>query len=131
MRKAFKYIGSILIMIAIIIFTAKNRQLFSAENFKEAAGILSDCFLVPGVLLAGAGALGWAATTGIYDMFGFGAGHFMRWFIPSMDKRKYDDFYEYKKAKNEEGRKWKPYILLEGAACLAIALIFFILYNIL
>ena len=131
MKKAFKYIVSIPIIVAIVAFTAYNRRLLSAESFKQAAGILSDCFLVPGVLFAGAGALGWAATTGIYDMFGFGAGHFMRWFIPMMDKDKYDDFYEYKKSKDENGRRWKPYILVEGAVCFLIALIFFVLYNVL
>ena len=57
-----------LVLIAVI---AAIRGVFGASSGREAAGILSDSCLIPGILLSGAGGLGYAAYKGAYDSFGY------------------------------------------------------------
>lgn len=117
--------GLIIILAAVV---AWQKELFSADSLSVCMGILSDCFIVPGFVFAGIGAISWASTKGVYDMLSFGGGRAVRWFVPGMDKERYENFYKYKQYKEEKGRKWHPHLLICGMAAIVIAVITYLIY---
>lgn len=128
MKKKRNYLICALLILAVALLMSWQRGLFSVTAASEAFRILSDSFFVPGILFMGCGLLGFASSKGTYDMIGFGFGRMVRNFVPNMDKHKYDDFYKYKQRRDEGGRRWKPYLLISGAAAFALALLFTVLY---
>lgn len=130
MRRRTYYLICAGVILAIALFLAGEGGIFSADTPSEIFRILSDSFFVPGILFMGCGALGWMATKGTYDMLSFGCGRITRNFIPGMDKEKFDNFYQYKQRRDEDGRKWKPHLLISGAMAFLLALVFTVLYFI-
>ena len=125
-RRNYLICATLILVIAFLVSWQKG--LFSASEAREAFRILSDSFFVPGILFMGCGLLGFASSKGTYDMVGFGFGRMMRNFVPGMDKQKYDDFYKYKQRRDEDGRNWKPHLVISGAVAFGLALIFTGLY---
>ena len=130
MKKRTYYLICAGVILAIALFIAKESGIFSEKTPSDIFRILSDSFFVPGILFIGSGALGWMATKGTYDMISFGCGRVARNFIPGMDKEKFDNFYQYKQRRDEDGRKWKPHLFISGMAAFLLALVFTILYFI-
>lgn len=128
MKKVGKYIFHSAVILVIAVLIALQRDLFDAASAKEAAGILSDAFFVPGVLYTGIGILSIAASKGTYDMLAFGSGKVMSRFIPTMDKEKYRDYYAYRCQKDEKGRTWNPLLLIIGLITCAVAVIAYLGY---
>lgn len=136
MMKEFlkKYAVSILTALVLGIGMAVYRDLGGASDFRAACSVLSDCFFLPGALMAGLGVLTFMASKGQYDAFGYIFSRFSLHSLIPGRVTKMDEpvksFYEYKEKKNEKGRKWQPQMLWTGLACLAIAVIFTILYAV-
>lgn len=119
--------------IAALIFAgvAVMRGLFSAESLQELFGILSDCLIVPGVLLGGIGAIGWIATSGVYDMLGYGVSHILSNFHIGKREHRWETYYDYKVRKTEK-RAAPPWsVLITGGCCLAGGILSLIVYLIL
>lgn len=128
MKKRKSYFITIILIVAVVALMIWSRRLFAAETVKEFMGLLSDCFLVPGVLFFGFGALSWASTKGVYDVLSFGGGSIMRFFIPGMQREKYDNFYNYKMEKEKKGRTWFPEALICGAVTLLLSFLVYAVY---
>lgn len=128
MKKTRSYAVTIGVILLIAALVAWQRDLSGSESVKEAMGILSDCFFVPGVLFTGIGAISWASLTGLYDILGFGGGRAVRMLIPGMGKENYEDFYAYKQMKEKKGRNWKPHFLICGLLSILITITFYLIY---
>ena len=102
---------------------------FSAEGAGEIIGLISNCFAVPGVLLTGLGVLSYLSSLGAYDGLAYMFSNFsLHSLIPGHQKEKPGTLYEYKKMKDEKGRKWIPYALQVGLVMLGISVILLIIY---
>ena len=86
-----KYLRDILIGAAAFLLTAYSRGLMHGENLKEILGVLSDCFVIPGVFLSGGGFLAYSARLGMFDMLASCASNLL-----GAHKGKNEDFYCYK-----------------------------------
>ncbi len=128
MKKQLNYLICAVLILVIALFVSWRGGLFSADTARGVFRILADSFFVPGVLFMGCGLLGFASSKGTYDMISFGFGRMMRYFVPMMDKRKYDDFYKYKQRRDEDGRAWKPFLFISGAVAFSLSLLFTVLY---
>lgn len=91
---------------------------------------LSDSFFVPGILLAGFGALLKIADGGFFDGVGYGLKRAALSLIPGARIKKEETYAEYKERK-EKSRKhaslWIP--LIVGGTFVALGAVFLILYN--
>lgn len=91
---------------------------------------LSDSFFVPGILLAGFGALLKIAEGGFFDGVGYGLKRAALSLIPGARIKKEETYAEYKERK-EKSRKhagiWVP--LIVGGVFVALGAVFLILYN--
>ncbi len=108
--------------LAIFFFAAYQFGLFGANQAVKVFEILSDAFLMPGVLLSGVAAISWTGSLGTYDMIGYGM-QTLFFFIPKVNEKRAKTFYDYRQAKEEKGRGWLFEMLLVGLAFLAMALI--------
>ena len=125
--------------VAIFVGVAGLRGLFSrpengeARPTEEVYTILSDALLVPGVIFAGCGALGWARTKGVYDGLGYGFRVGLRStfgrLVPG-DAKKHISYYDYKQEKAENRGPWNPSALIVGGVFLLLSLVFTILYTV-
>lgn len=130
MKKSVAYFVDGLIVFVVASLICVQRGLFAAESATSAFHILSDGFFVSGILFAGIGLLGLAASKGTYDMLSFGFGRVFRNFIPTMNRDRYEHFYEYKEEKEQRKRKWTPTLTVCGSFALACSVLFLILYSI-
>ena len=103
-------------------------DLFHVSDLKSVMGYLSDCFVIPGVVFAGAGAISWAGTFGVYDMLSYGFS--MVWNQLVHPKKQFPNYMDYKDAKNEK-REWNREMLVVGVICLGFSFISLILYFLL
>lgn len=104
----------------------KFQGFFQTSLPVEKVRILSDCFLFPGVLFGGLGALSWIAAKGTFDMLGYGFAFFLGpIFNP---KKKMESFYEYKMRKEEAGEKWLPQMFVVGLFYLLVSIIFMFVF---
>ena len=125
--KIKKFIGPIIIAIAIFVACMfASGGLLGDEQYRAKTVIdgLANCFTIPGVLLAGVGGISWAAKFGTFDMLGYGSRSFFGIFIPPLAYDLPKNFYEYRKAKEEKGRKWFAELFLTGLIFLALGLVF-------
>lgn len=102
---------------------AGTRGLFSAADAKTAFGLLSDGLLAAGLFLAGAGGLGFAASKGAYDAFGYAFSRFSlhSLFTGPHTYRQPESFYEYVSQRRETRRPWSPVTLIAGLCALALS----------
>ena len=126
-KKEFKkYVIAMIIAVAMFVAGAFSQGLFEPDTLQERYGCLSDCFLFPGVLLGGLGALTWIAEEGMFDMIGYGFKFFFgRMFHP---REKQESFYEYKVRKWERPRTWLKQWFIVGMCCMGLSVIFLLLY---
>ena len=125
--KIKNFIGPIIFAIAIFVACMfASGGLFGDEQHKAKTVIdgLANCFTIPGVLLAGVGGISWAAKFGTFDMLGYGSRSFFGIFIRPLADDLPPTFYDYRKAKEEKGRKWLVELFLTGVVFLALGVIF-------
>ncbi len=99
--------------LAVFLFAAYQFRLFTANSAVRACEILSDALIMPGILLSGVAALSWTGSLGTYDMLGYGI-KCLFFFLPQKDAERHKTFYDYRRAKEEKGRKWFPEMLIVG-----------------
>ena len=124
-NKIKKYIGPMIV--AIVIFVTcmfANGGVFGKNNAETLLYGLSNCFTIPGIILTGIAAIGWAGKFGTFDMLSYGMRSFFGIFIKPLSNDMPTNFYEYRKQKDEDGRKWSPELLLVGLAFLLMGVIF-------
>lgn len=116
------------VALAVFLIGGFTQGLFKQTNGKEAVRILSDCFLFPGVLLGGIGALSYIASEGNFDMLGYGFSFFFaKLFHP---QKSFMGFYEYKVLKSEKKSGWLIKELLVGLFCMAASAVCAVIYVI-
>lgn len=102
-------------------------DIFHSADLKTAMGGLSDCFAIPGVVFAGAGAISWASTFGVYDMLSYGFS--MAWNQLIHPRKKFPNYADYKEKKNEK-REWNREMLTVGVVCLILSVLCLLFYFI-
>lgn len=112
--------GGAALLCALIVAWARGA--FSAD-VQTALGLLSDGFLVSGLILAGVGGLGYAASKGAYDAFGYAFTRFSlhSLFTTRQTYRQPESFYEYKQEKDQNRRPWSPVMLITGLCALGLS----------
>ena len=128
-KKYMPYVKWGIVAIIAVVLMFLYEQPFAKEGAKEIVGTLSDCFAIPGIVMTGVGALTYLAKLGAYDGLNYAFSNFaLHSLIPGMHKEKHESFYEYKKAKDEKGRKWLSHLFLVGLVPLALSVIILIVY---
>ena len=128
-EKYMPYVKWGIVAVALVVLMIFYEQPFSQEGAKEIVGTISDCFAIPGVVMAGIGALTYLAKLGAYDGISYAFSNFaLHSLIPGTHKDKPENFYEYKKAKEEKGRKWLSHLFFTGLVPLVISVILLIVY---
>ena len=125
-KSILKYV--VVVVFAGLIFVAGmfSQGLLEKNTTKEIFGCLSDCFLFPGVLIGGMGALSWIASEGAFDMLSYGFGFAFNKLIHPLTA--YESFYEYKMRKEEGEKVWLKHWLIVGAVCMTLSVLFLVLY---
>ncbi len=122
---AKRYLISVGVGIVIACTVMLTRNIFAETEINRILVILNDAFFISGVCLTCVGGLVFVSDNGIFHIFGYGFSLFFGKRKRNVSDRKYKDFYEYKKAK-EEDKHSCAYLLLVGLAFIAIAAIFLI-----
>ncbi len=120
--------GYAVIGVVIFFFCAFQNNLFGQTLTREVLRILSDCFTITGILLSGVAAVSWAGSLGTFDMIGYGMKSLF-FFIPKVNSRTEKSFYDYRKRKEEKGRRWLPEMLVIGVAFLLCGVICVVVYS--
>lgn len=128
-KKYVPYIrwGVIALVAVVLMFVYEHP--FAKDGAKEIVGTLSDCFAVPGIVMTGIGALTYLAKLGAYDGLNYAISNFsLHSLIPGTHKDKHESFYDYKKAKDEKGRKWLSQLFCVGLVPLLVSVVLLIIY---
>ena len=128
MKKALPYLITTAVGAVITIAIIFGRGITKATDIVTISHILSDGFLVPGVILAGVGLLIFASNGGAFDMLAYAGILLISIFKKNPQDRKYKDFYEYRQAKKEKKRGF-AFMLIVGLAFIAVSVIFVIVYS--
>ena len=130
-KKKNAYVAPVIIAVILAFVCAFVKNLFVFTTLKNLFGVLSDCFMLPGVLLAGVGALGWIASLGFFDIMSYGTRSFLGTFIKPLAEDLPRTFYDYRVQKDEKGRKWSKETVIVGLISLAISVLLLIVYFLL
>lgn len=123
MRRWLSYIIAAAAGLLIMIFSVfiQDLELESAADWMR---LLSNAALVPGVLMCGFGIMALIAGEGIFDGLKYTVSSM--WTHVRGGKKKYDSYYEYSKRSRKE--QSVGFLLVPGAAYLAMALGFMAMY---
>lgn len=121
-----QYAGGAVLAVAVFAAGAISQGLFPETDLQKKIGILSDCFLLPGVLLGGMGALSWAASEGNFDMLRYGFHTVLHRFLHPLTP--VEGFYEYKLKRDEARKGWLKHFLVIGLMCTGASIICLLLY---
>lgn len=122
-----KWVIPAAVAVAIFIACAFINGLFKSESAYNTIRIICDCFTVSGAVLAGVGLLCWIASFGQFDILSYGTRNFVGHFIPPVSKKLPKSFYDYRKEKDEKGRKWPRETLFVGLIFLGLAVVFLVI----
>ncbi len=96
---------------------------FGQEGYRN-AGCLSDGFFVAGALLTSVGILTWISNTGFFDLFAY-AFHSLPVLFSALKKPEdHESYYDYKMMREEKRGKPLYFLVIVGAACLLLSVIF-------
>ena len=116
--KYLVHIGVGLLLFGVCVST---RGVFDAASTQEMFGLLSDCFLVPGLVMGGIGLLSWVGSEGTFTMLRYGFSMvFNRLIHP---KEQFPGYYEYATQRNEERKPWLKHSLIVGTGFFVLSLI--------
>lgn len=122
MKKIIKYLTATAICLAGGLAVLLIRGFFSMTDTVAIRNTVVDAFFVPGIIMLAFGGLLFASTHGAFDMLKFGMIEFFGLFRSAKTKRKYKDFYEYKKSK--EDRKFTfVHQIIVGALFVVISIV--------
>lgn len=132
MRTLFKYLITSVIGLLVVLAIILSKDVFGQTDAKAVMQILSDGFLVPGVLLAGVGLLIFASNGGAFDMLAYG---FRLLFVGLQNlfrkdkiEKKYKDYYEYHESRSKS-KISIAFMLIIGVVFILLAVIFLLCYN--
>ena len=127
MKKYIKYFITVGVGLVLALIVANAKDLFAQTGLSVIYQILSDCFLIPGVVIAGMGLLLFASNEGVFDGISYGFK-----VIAQMFKRKptpvKQSYFEYREEKGRNKLTF-GFLLICGAAFFAVSIIFLILYS--
>ena len=124
-RKWLKYGVFAAISAALAVFYCKSRdfsQLEAAEKYRT----LCDAFTIPGLLSLGLGVLIWASGEGVFCGLQYSLRVAFRSFLPGIYPQ--ERYYDYLARTREKKHSGYGFLLLGGGACMAIALVFLVLF---
>ncbi len=127
-KKKNSYLKPIIWAVTFFVLGVFVTKIYQFENVKEVIGDLSDCLLIPGVLLSGVAVISWAGTFGTFDMLSYGTKSFFGIFIRPLAEDLPSHFYDYRKQKDEKGRHWSKETLFVGLISLGISGLLLIVY---
>ncbi len=104
-------------------------DLFGQTEALTVMKVLSDSFFLPGVLLVGASLIGWVASKGTFDMFGYTGHNFINMFKRD-SYLKHESYYDYKSKKDERRKPFNVPRTIVGLGFLALGIIFTVVYMI-
>ncbi len=121
---AKRYVICICVGLLIACTVMLTRNIFEETDTNQILIILNDAFFISGTALTCVGGLVFVSDKGMFHMLSYGVSLFFTVRKRHME-RKYKDFYEYKKAKEEE-KHGCTHLLLVGLAFIAVSLILLI-----
>ena len=129
-KKKISYIVTTVCFLCLTVLCLFNEDIQSQETALDVIKVISNAFFLPGVLFAGIGGISKIASTGEFDMLGYGFSTIgIHQIIPGLPKDKYESYIEYKKSKDEKGRRWFPNMLYVGLSGIAVSIVFVIIYS--
>ena len=123
-------IATLIVAVMLLAFSITAGGLFKAQSVSEVMHRLCDAFTAPGIVLVCVGALSWASSKGAYDIFGYGVKVVWGWFPFTSTNMDNVSYYDYVAEKNEARKAVRVDMLIVGAICLALALVFLTIYLI-
>ena len=127
-REYKRYFITAVIGLVIVIAICFSRNVFAVENTGALFTVLSDAFLVPGMIFLGLGIIFYATNEGLFNAISYGMKIIGRTLAPPKgEKIINEEFHEYHARMSKKKIKFRHFILV-GAIYLAIAVLFTILY---
>ncbi len=120
-----RYLISIGVGLLIVCLVLLLRNIFAETEINNILIILNDAFFISGLCLTCAGGLVFVSNKGMFYMISYGISTAFAARKRNTKDRKYKDYYEYTKAKQEEQHSC-AYLLLVGLAFVAVSLILLI-----
>ena len=130
-KKQNPYLKVIIWAAAFFALGVAMTRIYQPNGIKDFFGDLSNCFLIPGVMLAGGAAISWAGTFGTFDMLSYGSRSFFGIFIRPLAQDLPNHFYDYRKQRDEKGRRWSKETLFVGLISLGASALALIVYYLL
>ncbi len=127
MKTRKKYLIASAIAALICVFMLYLYDIGNAQGLAQIYKILADSFTLPGILFLALGSLVWVESTGAIDGIAYALGRAGRMLIP-FSKKNNETFYDYKTRKAENRSGGYGFLLIVGAAFLAISVIFIVLF---
>ncbi len=127
MKTFIKYLITLIFGCVLSFTVMYSKNLFAQTDPATIFHILSDSFIVSGVLLAGLGLLVFVSNEGVFDILVFGTKQFFG-FFRKVKTQKFADFYEYKEARAQKKLKFGS-ILVCGAFFILLSVIMYLLYT--
>lgn len=127
MKKFKKYLITILIGFLIVLLIVLSKDIFAQTAPQIIFHILSDAFLVAGVVITAAGLLVFSSNGGTFDMLIYGLNSFADMFRKK-SKKKYDTFYDYRISKADKKLKF-GFMVISGLFFLAVAVVMYLIYR--
>ena len=121
-KKLASYITSLVFALVIFFVGTAAWKLFAQTDPLTIVKILSDCFFLPGVLLVGMALIGWVASKGTFDIFGYSF-HGLIGLFKSESYYKNESFYDYRVKKDEKRKPFNKEMLLVGLVFLILGII--------
>lgn len=120
------------LLVAAIVACFFIEDPFAETEIKELIGDLADVFTTPGVVFSGIGLLSYFSYLGAYDGLAYAFSNFgLHNLWVTRRTERYKSLYDYRKAKDDKGRKWLPNVLAVGLLSFVIGIILFVVYLIL
>lgn len=128
MKKIWKYLITIALGSAVVLTLLITRQTFAQTDLQTIYKDLCDAFFVPGIIIAGFGALVFCTNGGTFDMLAYSMIRFFALFQRDVTKVKHRTFYDYRMAQKEKHRSF-GYMLVVGCVFIVVAVVFLVLYD--
>ena len=124
-----KYVISILVSLAVIVFVLYNRGFFATSETKNRILYLADAFTIPGVVILMVGVMTWLSSAfGLFDGLTYSLGRLARSLIPGGNLSD-EKFYDYKQRKMESRKTDYAFLFIVGGSLLLIAIVFTVVHS--
>ena len=127
-KKSIKYFITVGVGLLIALIVAISKDLFTQTRPAIIFQILSDCFLVSGVVIAGIGLLLFVSNEGVFDGLSYGFKVLFQMFKKHPTPIK-ESYYDYRMAKGRFKLSF-GFLLICGVVFLIICIIFTILFSV-